>query len=112
MVQGFCPDLTVVVVDEFGVVVVVVVEEGVVVVVVVVGGVPEEMIRLTEVPGATEVLAGGVVEITSPLGYCVDDCVVGFDPTTRPALPMALPACDWLNPATFGTSTLGRPDET
>ncbi len=110
--------MRVVVVEELGVVdeeldvVVVVVEGGTVLVVVVVGGVPVEITRLTTVPGATEVLAGGLVDTTTPAGYCVDDSRVGEDPTLRPALPIALPACDWLSPLTFGTDTLGRPEET
>ena len=81
------------------------------VVVVVGGGGPDETTRFTGVPGATCVPTAGVVEMTVPAPYWVDDDWVMF-PTLSPTWPRVTAAWVWLTPASPGTDTWVGPVDT
>ncbi len=98
------------VVELEGVVVVVVLVVEVVVVVVVVGGGPVDTTMSTELPGFTDVPAGGLEEITSP-ALLGDDAWLML-PRLRPAWPSTLLAWFCGSPSSEGTRTSAGPDDT
>src|SRR5262245_10214645 len=65
---------------------------------------PVDTTSATDDPGATAVPAAGDELMTDPAGTVALGAVV-VDPTTRPALVIALAAAAWVMPTTLGTVT-------